>query len=753
MPGPAALDTISPWAVLDDPREAERFTTAAHLGIDASVEARCFLRIAGMQCAACATVVEAALRRVDGVREVQVSVAAQTARVRWATAQARPSALVEAVQRAGYDAVPDTASGARQLRLRERRDALWRLFVAGFCAMQVMMLATPAYLAGPAELAPDLKRLLDASAWLLTLPVLLFAAQPFLAGAWRALRQRRLGMDVPVALGSVVAFAASSAAAFDPAGPLGAEVYFDSLTMFITFLLAGRWLEMRVRHRAAESLEALIGRLPDTVLRESEDGSSVEPFSALRLRVGDRVRVPHGQAFCADGVIVQGATRADESLLTGEAMPVDKAEGDPVVAGSLNLGAPVAIRVERVGADTRYEAIAAMVREAATCRPALQRSADRWAAPFLWTVLLLAALAAAAWSMIDPARAAWVAVSVLIVTCPCALSLAAPSAWVAASAAMARRGLLLRRLEAIEGLATMRLLFVDKTGTLTEALSADLSIVRTEAGQAFGDAASLRAVAASLAAWSTHPQSRALATTDAAAPWAWTDLHEAAGTGIVGQAPDGARWSLGRAAAALGSDRCADDAATQTWLCRNSAALAGFAFAERLRPEAAAAVQALQRDGVEVVLLSGDASARVARVAALLGLSEQHAGLTPQAKLAVLRAAQAGGTVVAMLGDGINDAPVLAQADVSLAMGAGAQIARAEADGVLVSNRLDDVVRARALAKKTLRVVRQNLVWAALYNAACVPLALLGALPAWGAGLGMATSSLVVVLNSIRLAR
>ena len=757
MSGPAVLDNLSPWAVLDDARETARFTTtatiSATLGSDAASESTCFLRIAGMHCAACATVVEAALRRVDGVREVRVSVAAQTARVRWATTLARPSAFADAVQRAGYDAVPDTTSGARQLRRREARDALWRLFVAGFCAMQVMMLATPAYLAGPAGLAPDLKRLLDASAWLLTLPVMLFAARPFLAGAWRALRQRRLGMDVPVALGIVVAFVASGAAAFDPAGPFGAEVYFDSLTMFVSFLLAGRWLEMRVRHRAAESLEASIGRLPDTALRESQDGSRIEPVSVLRLRVGDRLRVPLGQAFCADGVVVQGATRADESLLTGEALPVEKAEGDAVVAGSLNLGAPVVMRVERVGADTRYEAMVAMVRDAATCRPALLRSADRWATPFLWAVLLLAALAAAAWSVIDPARAAWVAVSVLIVTCPCALSLAAPSAWVAASAAMARHGVLLRRVEAIEGLATMEVLFVDKTGTLTEPQPAEMPIVRTDAGRAFGDEAGLRAIAASLASWSTHPLSKALATAGAAPPWAWAGLHEAAGSGIVGQAPDSVRWSLGRAATGPPSTGQADDAAAQTWLCRNGIALAGFAFTETLRPQAAAAVQALQRDGVEVVLLSGDAPGRVAHVAGLLGLRTAHAGMTPQAKLDVLRAAQSSGAKVAMLGDGINDAPVLAQADVSLAMAAGAQIARAEADGVLVSNRLDDVVRARALAKKTLRVVRQNLVWAAIYNAACVPLALLGALPAWAAGLGMATSSLVVVLNSLRLAR
>ncbi|MEP6873322.1 MAG: cation-translocating P-type ATPase [Burkholderiales bacterium] len=739
---------VSAASVLDDEIEYARFTRplVAERG---PRSAESSLRIGGMHCVACASTIEHALRRVDGVIDARVSAAAQCATVQWQVERTRPSAFVRAIERAGYTAAPDTAAGARALRRKESRDALWRLFVAGFCAMQVMMLATPSYVSSARELAPDLKQLLDWGSWLLTLPVMLFAAAPFFTGAWRSLRSGRIGMDVPAALGMLVAFVASSGAAFDPGGVFGQEVYFDSLTMFVGFLLGGRYLEMRARHRAALALEDAIGRLPETASRENADGS-VASISVLRLQRGDVVRVPVGQAFCADGVLTRGRTRADESLLSGESAPVEKGVGDTLVAGSMNLGAPVAMRVERVGADTRYEAIVAMMRDARNRRPATPQSSDRWAAPFLWAVLVLAAGAAAVWSVIDPGRAVWVAVSVLIVTCPCALSLAAPSALLSAAAAMARRGVLLRRIEAIEGLARMRTLFLDKTGTLTEARSQGVQMVRIDHGPRRSDAM-LRATAASLAAWSTHPLAQALARENEGCGTAWRELVETPGQGMQGRAPDGSVWRLGKSPAVQAAANEGDE--VETWLSCDGRPVACFRFAEVLRPDAVAALRALERDGVRIALLSGDTPTRVERIGRLLGLADRRGGMTPQDKLAAVREAQARGELVAMLGDGINDAPVLAQADTSLAMGEGAQIARAQADGVLASNSLADVVRARALAKKTLRVVRQNFVWAATYNAACVPLALIGWLPPWAAGLGMATSSLVVVLNSLRLAR
>jgi Cu2+-exporting ATPase len=806
-----AQPAIAPPTVVDDPVEQVRFTqwvvggAGERLGESA-------LQLSGLHCAACAGLIESALAKVPGVRAVQVGASAQRATVRWDPEVTRPSALIAAVRAAGYDAVPDATAPARRLRRDEHRQALWRLFVSGFCAMQVMMMATPAYVAGPGELAPDMRQLLAWGGWLLTLPVMLFSAAPFFQGAWRGLRLRRIGMDVPVALGVLITFVASSGAAFDPTGPFGHEVYFDSLAMFVSFLLGARYLELLARHRAAEALEASLSRLPETALRLAPDGSA-EEVSVQRLRPQDQVRVPLGQAFPADGELLEGLTQADESLLSGEARPVPKAPGDELVAGSINLGAPVRMRVLRVGPDTRLEAIVSMMRSAMSQRPASAALADRWAAPFLWTVLLLAAGAAAAWSVIDPGRAVWVAVSVLIVTCPCALSLAAPATLVAAARGLAREGVLVQRLDALATLARVQQLFFDKTGTLTESQPQWRATGLTAAGtEAFGDAPAALRCAASLAAWSQHPQSAALVTAAAAmasqlaataprpapipapkpalipalipafvpepipAPLpAWSDVHEIPGRGLQARDAQGRLWRLGSAAwavegtaigASAGQAQAEIDsngavegqgvlppASAGLTLACDGCALAGFEMADLPRAGAAEAVRALRADGLRVSLLSGDTPARTEAIAKALGLSDAQGGASPTDKLAAVAAAQAAGRVVAMVGDGINDAPVLARADVSLAMGQGALVSRSQADAVLSSNRLQDIVLARRRAVRAMAIVRQNLAWAAAYNALCIPLALAGWLPPWAAGLGMAGSSLLVTLNALRAAR
>ena len=762
-PGTASPDL----AVLDDPVEQRRFTRyrADAAGL---AEADSALRISGMHCAACAGVIEQALGRVPGVLAAGVSAAGERASVRWDPQQASMAQIVAAIRRAGYDATPDIALASREARQHDHRAALWRLFVAAFCAMQVMMLATPSYVAGPGELAPDLRQLLNWGSWLLSLPVMVFSVGPFFQGAWRSLQARRIGMDVPVALGIAVTFVASTGATFAPDSLFGSEVYFDSLTMFVSFLLAGRWLETRARHRVAQVLEAALGGLPETALRLDAQGQA-QAVSVQRLAPGDRVRVPVGQAFPADGVLIDGHTRADESLLSGERVAVAKPCGAAVVAGSINLGAPVLLRVDRVGDDTRLQAIVALMRDAMSQRPALARAADRWAAPFLWAVLLLAAGAAAVWSVIDPSRAVWVAVSVLIVTCPCALSLAAPSALLAAASALARRGVLLQRLDALEAFTQVQRIYLDKTGTVTDE-HLRLCAVHPAAGAGLaglGDDA-LLAQAAALAGWSAHPLSKALTASAQAAqagpPKAkhWQALQEIAGQGLQAEDAQGRRWRLGRhafAAAPSAQPGKGDvllppaDGLASTWLGCDGRMLARFDFDEALRPDALGAVAALRRQGLQVILLSGDRPERAARLGAQLAVDGVIGGATPERKLAEVAAAQHSGRRVAMVGDGINDAPVLARADVSFAMGQGALVARAQADAVVASKRLGDLALTHRLARQTMRVVRQNLVWAAVYNSACIPLALLGWLPPWAAGLGMALSSLLVIANSLRLSR
>ena len=737
----------------DEPAQLARFTRWT--GADAGRRADSTLLIEGMHCAACSVLIEDALKRLPGVEAADVNPATRRAQVRWDPARTRASALVAAIEGAGdYRALPAHALDAETARRREWRAMLWRLFVAGFCMMQVMMYATPAYVAGPEGISPDIARLLQWASWLLSIPVLLFSAAPFLRGALSQLARRRIGMDVPVALGIVVTFVASTAAAFDPGGVFGSEVYFDSLTMFVFFLLAGRALELRARHASVGQLEDLMARLPETIERLTPDGrGELVPLTALAA--GDTVRVRPGQAFPGDGPLQDGSTLVDEALLTGESTPLRRQAGDPLLAGSFNLSAPVLQRLAVLGDDTRYARIVALMARAAADRPPLVRAADRIAVPFLWGVLLLAAGAALAWWWIDPARSVWVAVSVLIVTCPCALSLATPSALLTAAGTLARRGVLLQRLAALETLARADLVVFDKTGTLTEDR---IELTQVLPAPGWSAPAALQAALA-LAEASLHPVSRAIAEAarrDGLAPLALQDLQETAGQGVQGRDAAGRRWRLG-AWAFAGGGAVADGGdggdGGAAWLSVDGRPVARLAFAERLRPDAQAAIERLQAEGVRTMLLSGDREAAAQRVARALGLAEVHAGASPEDKLRIVAAAQAQGHRVAMVGDGINDGPVLARADVSLAMGQGAPLARAQADVTLLRGSLADLMATRRLAQRTLRVLRQNLGWAAAYNAVCVPLALAGWLPPWAAGLGMAFSSLFVVLNAQRLRR
>ena len=750
---PACFEAQS--AIADDPELQSTFTTWEKAP-DGRRVGRSHVRLAGLWCAGCAGTIEQALRAETGVLEASASYATQRASIAWDPAQTQVSRLLAAIRRAGYEAAPDAAAPARALRQAEERKALWRLFVAVFCMMQVMMYQAPLYLADPGTLSADLRTLLLWAAWLLSIPVLLFSAAPMFREAWDGIRQRRIGMDLPVSLGIVITFAVSTGAAFAPGGVFGAEPYFDSLTMFVSFLLVGRYLALKARNRVAASLESALSRLPDAVRRLGSDGSTTL-IALHRLQPGDRVRVLAGEAFAADGPLLEGETEVDEALLTGESRPVAKRCGDDAIAGSINLRGPVVQRATRIGADTRYEGIVALMRTAMTDRPPLLRSADRVAGPFLWGVLVLAALAGAVWSVIDPSRAVWVAVSVLIVTCPCALSLAAPSALLAAAGALVRRGVLVQHFDALETLAGVDTICFDKTGTLTEARpEVIVAELQPAALHASLDEAAIRALAGLLAASSTHPLCAALASRSStwAAPISFVHVREYPGLGVEAQGSDGGLYRLGAAAWATRGTVCSVAAdGPETWLAGPDGALARFGFAEALRADAGATVERLCGAGLEVRLLSGDASGRVHDVARRLGIAQARGDASPADKLAEVAALQGAGRRVAMVGDGLNDAPVMARADVSFAIGEGSALTRVHADFILMSGSLADIAAARDLARRAMRIVRQNLTWAVVYNITCVPLALLGWFPPWAAGLGMATSSLVVVLNAMRIDR
>ena len=718
--------------------------------------------IEGMHCAACSFTVEAALSGLPGVERVHVDAARQRVRMRWRPADTRPSLWLDAVRSAGYGLVPATSSRQAALQRRESRLALWRWLVAGLCMMQVMMYAYPAYTAQPGELAPDSAQLLRWASWVLSLPVLFFSSGPFLRGALRDLRSGRMGMDLPVALGIAITFGVSSVATFDPGGPLGQEVYFDSLTMFVFFLLSGRLLEARLRERSAGALATLLNRMPETARRLRPDGSGLfERVPVGRLATGDVLQVLPGERFVADGLLLEGATTVSEALLSGESRPLARKAGERVLAGAHNLSSPVRMKVQALGEDTRFAGIVALMESASHGKPRLLRLADRVARPFLLVVLAAAALSAMLWWPAGHGQALMVAVSVLIVTCPCALSLAVPAAMLSSAGSLARGGLLVRELPALETLAGIDTVVFDKTGTLTRDPP---RLVRIYCREGMRPSEAL-ARAATIAAASLHPAARGLAAAwrEAAQPddnrWRLQQATEQGGQGVQATLCDGANGGQRIQHMRLGSAAwcgaaALDVSAIQVHLSDEWGWAASFVLDEDLRPDAAQTVKSLKAHGLQVHLLSGDRPEAARELAQRVGIDAVQGACTPEDKLRYLQALQAQGRRVLMVGDGLNDGPVLARADVSLAFGPqAAPLAQARADFIALGGELGVIERAWLQSRATLRVVRQNLAWAAGYNALCIPIALAGWMPAWVAGLGMALSSLVVVANAARLSR
>lgn len=756
--GPGSEDHDLRLQLLDEPQEWAAFS------LPEKDEPGCWrssVVFEGMHCAACAITLEDALRAVPGVRSVQISGASHRGQVVWSPECTRPSQWMRSVERHGYKALPANDAHAHAQRREEARRMVWRWAVAAMCMMQVMMYATPTYLTQPGDISDEAMHLLRWASWVLSLPVMLFSCAPFLRNAWRDLRERQISMDLPVALGMVVTFVVSTLGTFEPQGPFGAEVFFDSFTMFVFFLLTGRWLELRMRDRTAGALEAVLNRLPDSVRKRQADGSWAL-VSIRRLQVGDVIEVLPGEAFAGDGLVLSGQTQVDEALLTGESRPLARRAGDRVIAGSHNLSGTLQVQIEQVGAATRYAQIVSLMESASVSKPAMAQLVDRWAKPFLVAVMLASLASAVYWWPSDPAHAVMVAVAVLIVTCPCALSLATPAAMLATAGALARSGVLVRRLSALQNLAHIDTVIFDKTGTLTRDA---FEVVRIHTREGVSAALALD-WAASLARHSLHPVSRALwsearrradATGRLAELEAMTaqEVSERAGQGVHGvltlQGQSAQTLRLGSAAF------CAAPALPghhlQVSLADASGWLASFELAEEVRPEAARVVRQLASLGLSIQVLSGDAQTAVSQVAQTVGIDSAHGGCSPQHKLQALQALQAQGHKVAMVGDGLNDGPVLAGADVSFALGQAVPLAQSKSDFVLMGGQLDVLVSTVLRSRQTMRIVRQNLWWSAAYNAACVPLALMGWLPAWAAGLGMALSSLLVVLNALRLAQ
>jgi Cu2+-exporting ATPase len=705
--------------------------------------------IEGIRCAACVWLIERRLAHLPGVLEANLNVATERLQLRWDTAACKPSDVLRALRAIGYNAYPYDAQRHGEQLERARKKLFRQLFIAGLSMMQVMMYAVPAYLAGDGTMEADMAALMRWASLLLTLPAVVYSAQPFFRGAWLDLRRGMPGMDVPVALGIGAAFAASVLALLRGAG----EVWFDSLTMFIFLLLGSRYLELGARRKAARTLESLQQQLPASALRMPAYPASraTELVTASRLQPGDVILVQPGQALAADGVIVDGETEVDLALLTGESRTQRKAVGDLLPGGAVNAAQAVTVRVSCAARDSTLAMLVRLVERAGQGKPQAALWADKVAAWFVTALLALTVAVFFAWQLVDPARAWQAAIAVLVVSCPCALSLATPTALAAATDRLLRRGVLAVQPHVLETLERATHIVFDKTGTLT----LGHPVVRTV--QAFGKLrhADCLAVAAALEASNAHPLGIALRGACKTPARTAHEVQYAVGQGVEGLV-DGVRYRLGNAVfvgqlAACAAPVSASPFHTSVWLGTADGWLARFDLADGVRPEAAALVRYFKQRGKAVVLLSGDERGAAQAVATQLGIDGCEAGRLPQQKLEYVRKLQQAGAVVAMVGDGVNDAAVLRGAHVSFAMGRGAVLAQLHADCVLLGEGLAPLHEAARTAQRTLGVIRQNLTWASIYNLAAIPAAAFGLLNPWLAGIGMAASSALVVLNALRL--
>ena len=725
-------------------------TLHARWSLDAGVHEHVVFVAEGIHCAGCVRNIERAVSALPGIETVRVNSATGRVSVDWrgggATALRQ---ILDAVEGAGFKPVPLAGSAATLEYQLERRRALKRFGLASFGMMQAMMYLGALY--GATDIDAAMAQLMRVAGMVIVTPVLFYSGAPFLLGAWRDIANRRLGMDVPVAIALLLAWLPSVLNTLRGEG----EVYFDSVGMFIFFLSAGRFVEMSIRHRSLSSAEALARSLPAQVTRLAVDGTK-QKVAPEEIRAGDRILVPKGGLVAVDAQLSDESADAallDESLITGESNAVSRRAGELIRGGSLNVGGALTLTARAAVADSTLAAIVALLERAQATKPRIAQAADAVASWFVLAILVLALLTGGLWLLYDPQRAFAAVLAVLVITCPCALSLATPAALAAAMLRLSRAGILVTRSDAIERLARIDTIVLDKTGTLTDGASAiaDVKLLREMARER------VLAIATALERGSSHPLAAAFASHEST-PRA-DRVREIEGQGIEGQV-DGVTWRLGKRSFVEeihdGGNllpllrRAADDAGV--FLASSAGMAASFEISSPLRPAARAAVDALRSCGLDVIIASGDSESAVRHVARSLGVQRAQSRLTPADKIKLVEELRRAGHRVFMVGDGINDGPVLATADVSCAMGQGSAVAQSAADLLLLHDGLDSLPLAIRTARLTLRVIRQNLGWALGYNLAAVPLAAFGLISPWLAALGMSLSSLGVVLNARRLA-
>ena len=738
-PRPDIAYDHSHWQAYDLPDIAAQYTyrdgenNEIHLYID------------GLHCAACTWLISRALERAHGITHTHINLTTGRAEIRWRDTPL--SAILATIADLGYTPNLTTPDQEERRDHRRRNHDLLRLIVAGLGMMQVMMFATGLYTGAWLGIEREYEQLLRWISALTSAPVMLYAGYPFLKNTWLALKQRRLNMDVPIAIACAGAWLASLYHTLLGHG----EIYYDGVTMFIFFITISRTLEAHTRRRARHNQHHFARLLPDAVYQRAADGEyRLVPLPSIR--VDDHIRVLPTHTIPVDGRIEAGTSRVDESMLSGESTPQYKQTGDTVLAGSTNLASPLDIRVTQTGQQTTLAAIRRISARAEQHRsPQIDRN-ETLARHTILAVLILAAAGYLIWQWIAPARAFDIALAVLVATCPCALSLATPTVLTAALNHAHKHAILIKNSDTLDRLTRIKRILFDKTGTLTAGK------YQLRAGETYGDANphTLLAIAKTLETNSTHPVAWYFSRQETAT-LPMTNIRQHSGKGVSGDWQD-SRWHIGSAAymqengvALPGDNTDTDDAnTTHVYLAENTTLRAHYRLSDPERPGLAATLTALAAR-YHLAIASGDRSANVARLAARYHITDYHGDLLPADKLALLEAHDPAHTL--MIGDGINDAPVLARAAVSVAVGRANPLSQTHADIVFMKNGPDALPYLFDLATRTQRIIRQNLAWAAAYNLLILPLALCGYLTPWIAALGMSTSSLLVTANALRIQR
>ncbi|MFH4893327.1 heavy metal translocating P-type ATPase metal-binding domain-containing protein [Vibrio sp. Y42_MX_L11] len=690
------------------------------------------LSLEGVSCAACAWLIEKQVSNTAGLVSIRVNTTTNRALLAWDKTQVRLSELLSVIHKLGYKAAPFEADKQEASYHRMMKQYLYRLGIAGLATMQVMMLAVALYLEVFGDLEPEFKNYFRWISLIFATPVLLYSALPFYLNAWRSIKGRTLGMDVPVSIALIFAYVASLIATVTEQG----EVFFESISMFTFFLLVGRFLEMRARRKAAAASGNLLKLIP--AIATTLDG---EQIPVKTLKVGDRIRVLPGEHIPADGKVISGRIHIDESMLTGESVHVVKREGDAVYAGTLNGDESFELEVMSSKADSMISNIVRLQDEAQHSKPKIAEIADVVARYFVGAILIISAGTWFYWHQTKPDDAFWIMLSVLVATCPCALSLATPTALTCATSRMGNFGILLRKGHVFETLCKINHLVVDKTGTLTKG---DIEICDTKVLSDLPKEDCL-SLAAALEAHANHPIARSFASY-ANDDFVVYEVQNVIGSGIEG-IWNGKIVKIGSAVFVQGKE---SDESHAVYLSVDGEHVASFYYRDPIRKESKAFVQRFADAGIKTTLLTGDSLSNARPVANEIGIDHVVASAKPEDKLAYLKSLDED-SITMMVGDGINDAPTLAGAHLSVAMGGGTDVAKASADMTLLGDNLEKLLEARLLALRTRKIIRENLAWSLGYNLLILPLAVAGLVAPYIAVVGMSASSIIVVSNSLRL--